>query len=186
VSRHLPAALRDKLMKKGAAAAVDWSRTRAFCLPTDLEGCIRINLCGREPEGIVAAEDLERTCDELAAVVLELVNPATGRRAVRDVVRVARDFPGERAAYLPDLVVSWDESAPIAALSSPATGTVSAPSPDGRTGTHRAPGFLIARGPGFAAGQQLAGARVSDFAPTVLQRLGLELPAALEGRALGL
>jgi len=54
VSRRLPASLRDRLMKKGADAHVDWSRTRAFCLPTDLEGCVRINLRGREPEGIVA------------------------------------------------------------------------------------------------------------------------------------
>ncbi len=185
VSRYLPAGVRDKLMKKGAADEVDWSRTRAFCLPTDLEGCIRINLRGREPEGIVAPEDLERTCDEIAAALEALTNPATGAKAVKEVVRVARAFPGERADRLPDLVVSWEESTPIAALGSPAVGTVTAPSPDARTGTHRPPGFLIAHGPGFPAGTELDGARVTDFAPTVLRHLGVDVPAALEGRALG-
>ena len=69
VSRHLPAAVRDRLMKQGEAARIDWSRTRAYCLPTDLEGCLRINLRGREPEGIVEPADLERTCDELEALL---------------------------------------------------------------------------------------------------------------------
>jgi predicted AlkP superfamily phosphohydrolase/phosphomutase len=184
VSRRLPAAVRDRLMKQGEQARIDWSRTRAYCLPTDLEGCLRINLRGREPEGIVEPADFERTCDELEALLRGLSNPATGRRAVAEVVRVARDLPGARAERLPDLVARWDASVPIAALSSPAVGTVSAPSPDMRPGTHAAPGFLIARGPGFGPGNELS-ARVEDLAPTLLARLGLEVPAALHGRVLG-
>jgi predicted AlkP superfamily phosphohydrolase/phosphomutase len=170
-------------MKRGLEARIDWSRTRAYCLPTDLEGCLRINLRGREPQGIVEPADLERTCDELEALMRSLVNPATGRRAVAGVVRVARDLRGARAERLPDLVARWDASAPIAALSSPAVGTVGGPSPDARPGTHAAPGVLIARGPGFGPGDRLA-SRVEDLAPTLLERLGLAVPAALEGRVL--
>ena len=77
----------------------------------------------------------------------------------------------------------WDAAAPIAALTSPAVGTVRAPSPDARPGTHAPPGFLIARGPGFRPGGELS-ARVVDLAPTLLERLGLEVPGALEGRVL--
>ena len=184
VSRHLPAGVRDKLMKKGAAARLDWSRTRAFCLPTDLEGCVRINLRGREPEGIVAPGELDALCDEIAEKLVELVNPATGKPAVREVVRVSAAFPGERAERLPDLVVAWDDAAPLTELTGPGIGTVSAPSPDGRTGTHRPPGFLLARGPGFTPGAELQGVRVVDFAPTVLHLLGIDPPAHFEGRYL--
>jgi predicted AlkP superfamily phosphohydrolase/phosphomutase len=186
VSRYLPAAVRDKLMKKGAASQVDWEHTRAFLLPTDLEGCIRINLKGREPEGLVAPEEFDRTCAEVEQVLRELVNPATGEKAVTDVVRVAEAFPGERADRLPDLVVAWDERSPITELQTAGGATVSAASPDGRTGTHRPPGFMIARGPGFDAGSELAEAQVVDFAPTLLRHLGVEVPAEVEGRALGI
>jgi predicted AlkP superfamily phosphohydrolase/phosphomutase len=112
------------------------------------------------------------------------VNPDTGERAVTGVVRVAAAFPGGRTDRLPDLAVSWDERAPITALTSDAVGTVAAPSPDGRTGTHRPPGFLIARGPGFEPGSTIRGARVVDFAPTILHLLGLEVPPNLGGRRL--
>ena len=49
LARKLPTALRDKLAQRVDTADIDWGRTRAFCLPTDLEGYIRVNLRGREP-----------------------------------------------------------------------------------------------------------------------------------------
>ncbi len=55
LARRLPTRLRDKLAQRVDTADIDWSRTRAFCLPTDLEGYVRINLRGREPQGIVVA-----------------------------------------------------------------------------------------------------------------------------------
>lgn len=80
IADSLPWWLRDRLGAHLQASQIDWSRTRAFALPTDLEGCIRINLKGREPEGTVepgAAYD--ELCDELRTQLLELTNPATGR-----------------------------------------------------------------------------------------------------------
>jgi predicted AlkP superfamily phosphohydrolase/phosphomutase len=53
IANLLPWWLRDKLGAREQAANVDWAKTRAFALPTDLEGCIRINLKGREPIVIV-------------------------------------------------------------------------------------------------------------------------------------
>ena len=42
-NHRLPDALRHKLAQRVDTAGIDWTRTRAFCLPTDLEGHIRIN-----------------------------------------------------------------------------------------------------------------------------------------------
>src|SRR5262249_52395664 len=47
----LPRSLREKLGEHLQSSHINWSRTRAYTLPTDLEGCIRINVRGREPEG---------------------------------------------------------------------------------------------------------------------------------------
>ena len=184
LARKLPTTLRDRLAQRVDTADIDWSRTRAFCLPTDLEGCIRINLKGREPQGIVApGEEYRAALDDLTAGLLELRDPQTGAAIVRKVLRTDDAFPGERRDLLPDLIVQWQAERPITAAASPRVGLVSQPSPDPRPGTHRGPGFLLAVGPGIAAGGTLAGGDVTDVAPTVLARLGVAAPTGMRGRA---
>jgi predicted AlkP superfamily phosphohydrolase/phosphomutase len=183
VARYLPTQLRDALMLRWATAGIEWSRTRAFCLPTDLEGCIRLNVKGREPEGIVAqGAEYEEVCDALTACLLQLINPQTGRPAVRHVVRTQDTFPGERRHYLPDLIVLWADEADILEVYSPEVGTLRAASPDARTGTHRPPGFVIARGPSVPRGYRMDGGHIVDVAPTVLAHFDLVPPQQMEGR----
>ena len=54
VARCLPRHLNHRLSMKWANANIDWARTQAFCLPNANEGYVRLNLQGREPQGIVA------------------------------------------------------------------------------------------------------------------------------------
>lgn len=184
LARMLPTGLRDRLAKRVDTAAVDWERTRAYCLPSDLEGCIRINLRGREPLGVVEpGPDHERLCGEIVAALEELVNPATGRPAVARVLRTDEAFPGPRRAFLPDLVVVWDREAPIGALASPRAGTIEGASPDPRPGTHAGPGFAVVAGPGVAPGTLSPGAHVEDVAPAVLTLLGCRIPDHMTGEA---
>lgn len=183
LARRLPTALRDKLAQRVDTADIDWSRTRAYCLPTDLEGYIRVNLEGREPQGIVApGAEYERVLDDLSAALTETRDVTSGRPIVREVVRTDRAFPGDRRAYLPDLIIRWDSSSPITGAVSARVGTVSKPSPDPRPGTHRGPGFVLACGPGIARGQILRAGHILDFAPTVLTRMGVEVPGYMRGR----
>lgn len=185
LARRLPTRLRDSLARRVDTATIDWTRTRAFTLPTDLEGCVRVNVVGREPLGTVQpGAEYDRVCDELTEALLELINPDTGERAVREIVRTDRQLPGPRRDFLPDLVVTWAADAPITRLQSPRIGVVSGSSPDGRPGTHAAPGFLIARGPGIAAGALAGGADVRDLAPTILSLHGVERPDYMNGNVL--
>ena len=149
IADNLPWWLRDKLGAHLQSADIDWARTRAFALPTDLEGCIRINLKGREPQGIVepGSAYLE-LCEQIRDELLELTNPATGAPAVRQVHLRHEVFPGERGDHLPDIIVTWNDEAPISGLTSPRVGLVEEASPDPRTGTHSTAGFLLAAGPG--------------------------------------
>ncbi len=184
IADHLPWWLRDRLGSQAAAGEIDWSRTKAFTLPTDLEGCIRINLRGREPEGIVEpGSEYEDLCKSIAADLRALVNPATGRRAVREVWIRNQVFPGHRQESLPDLVVSWEDEAPFDALGSPRAGEVTGSNPDRRTGTHSPEAFLLTVGPGVPPGLQ-GSARLVDVAPTALKLLGLKTGKAMEGRAI--
>lgn len=172
IADHLPWWLRDRIGASMRAADIDWSRTRAFPLPTDLEGCIRINLKGREPHGIVEPGEYESLCRSLAAQLAELVNPATGEKAARHVWIRNEVFGGPSQEHLPDITVAWNNRAPFRALASARMGAVERDPPDPRTGTHSWRGFCVAQGARFPAGAS-ATARLEDVAPTVLELMGM-------------
>jgi predicted AlkP superfamily phosphohydrolase/phosphomutase len=184
ISARLPWQLRDRLVSQLVVANTDWSRTRAFTLPTDLEGCIRINLRGREPQGVVEpGSQYEEVCSELTEALQKLVNPATGRAAVRHVWRIDHLFPGSRRDYLPDLTVVWNDEAEIRELYSDRTGVVSEPPVDPRTGTHHPLSFMAARGPRTRRGK-IQGGHIADTAPTILAHFGINPPSQMDGRVL--
>jgi predicted AlkP superfamily phosphohydrolase/phosphomutase len=185
ISSRLPWQLRDRLVSRLATDNVDWERSLAFCLPTDLEGCVRINLKGREPHGIVEdGAHYEDVCAALTEAALALVNPETGGPAVREVIRVDRRFPGDRRHHLPDLVLAWADDAPIAQVYSDRVGLITGASPDPRTGTHHPRGFVAMRGPRVRIGIGTDGHHIVDVAPTVLACLEVQPPTRLDGRVL--
>jgi predicted AlkP superfamily phosphohydrolase/phosphomutase len=186
ISDSLPLKMRNRLSLLSQAAGLDWSRTRAFALPTDLEGCIRINLKGREPHGIVeAGAQYEDLCHEIQERLAELVNPATGLPAVRHVWIRNVIFPGPRQEELPDLMVTWTDDAPIGVLTSPRVGTVEGVNPDPRPGTHSTTGFLLAEGPTLPVRYEGRG-RLVEVPATVLALLGLPQESGLDGTCLKL
>jgi predicted AlkP superfamily phosphohydrolase/phosphomutase len=183
LARMLPTALRDKLAQRVDMADVDWSKTRAYCLPTDLEGYVRVNLRGREPQGIVTpGAEYDAVLNDLTAALSELVDPATQRPLVREVLRTDRSFPGERLAYLPDLIVCWAAEGPVTAAASARVGSLTKLSPDPRPGTHSGPGFMLATGPDVVPGHEFAAGHILDFAPTLLALLGVSAPQYMPGR----
>jgi predicted AlkP superfamily phosphohydrolase/phosphomutase len=176
VAASLPWRVRDRLGMWVQTRAIDWSRTRAFALPTDLEGCIRINVKGREPLGTVEpGAQYTDVCEEIRSRLEELVNPATGAPAVRRVWIRNDVFPGPRQEELPDVIVTWNDDAPIEALRSPRFGAIAGVNLDPRPGTHSTSGFLVAAGAGVQSGAHGRG-HLTDVAPTVLRLLGLTGP----------
>ena len=65
VARALPAAAVHELAARLYFQGVDWSRTRAIAVPGEHNGYVRLNVRGREREGIVAPEEREELLDEL-------------------------------------------------------------------------------------------------------------------------
>jgi predicted AlkP superfamily phosphohydrolase/phosphomutase len=192
LTNAVPAALKDRIMTRWATGGTDWSRTRAFTLRADLNGYLRINLAGREPGGIVQPAELEALSDEIDRGLRSFRDAATGEALVVEVCRSRAVFPpGERMDRLPDLIVRWSESsaADHEVIESPSSGRIVRATPgripNGRSGNHRPIGFMIARGPGIAAGARLpAGADILDIAPTVLARLGASTTLRLAGRVI--
>ena len=181
----VPGRLWDRWTRRLIFAASGWRDSRAFWLPNDYSGAIRINLKGREPNGSVKpGAEYESVCREIADAMLELINIDTDRPAVREVVRVRDAFPGERVDDLPDVLVVWASDAPIRGVRSVRVGEVRGDSPERRTGAHRPDGFFAAAGAGFAPGAVCEGARIVDIAPTFLHVLGVEPPGDWDGQVL--
>ena len=162
-----------------------WCRARAFAVPSNnMTGAIRINLKGREPEGVVEpGAEYEALRREIADALTVLENPETGRPAVQWVARVEELYEGPRLRDMPDLFVEWDHSAPIATLCSPRIGRVSQTFTGHRTGDHLANGLLVGRGVGFRSGEVTELMRTQDIGPTVLDFFGVQSPRGCEGKS---
>ena len=139
----VPESTRWRVAQKASFVPHDWSRTRAFALPTNQHGWVRINLRGRERDGIVAPGDYERVRDELAAELATL-ETADGRALVQRVLPSGNgDGP---PALLPDLTVHWTEAAYDRPVRVAGTSVEAMPSLLELTGTHRLDAFCLARG----------------------------------------
>lgn len=181
VKTLLPTELQDRLTVFWRMGGRDLSSTRAFPLVADLQGYIRINVVGRDAEGIVEpGTEYDRLCEELVSGLAGFVDADSGEPIVSEVVRSDQLYKGgTRVEELPDLIVRWSPT-PASShrrIVSPKHGAIEWPTPgghpDGRSGNHRGEGFLLAGGEGVSPGVSLEGANIVDLAPTVFSMLGL-------------
>ena len=154
---------------------VDASRRFIRVPNNELYGGVRINIAGREPRGRVRpGSDLEELTQWLERELLALTGP-DGRRIVHRVLRSSALYSGALRDGLPDLMIDWDRSAPIHAVSSPKIGTVRGEYEGVRSGDHRPTGLLLARGPGIAAGRLAHRVQMVDLAPTLSALAGVPM-----------
>ena len=151
-----------------------WPQMKAFAVPTFTHGRVRINLRGRERDGVVEPEAYGAVCDEVEAAVRACRNPRTGRSVVDDIVRLGDEDPSA------DLLIVWKDCAD--ALEHPEAGLIG-PLRYGRTGSHSTRGFAFIAGPGISPGE-LGERPVADLTPTIVALLGHEPPAGIQGRLL--
>lgn len=175
--RRLPARLPPGFDRERRLLSVDSSR-RFFPVPNnDLYGAVRFNVRGREPRGRVAPDDVDALAMRLARDLCALEESGTGRRVVREVWRTADRYrPGVTA--LPDLIIDWDRSGPIHAVTSPLVGTVHGVAHTPRSGDHRPPGALLAAG---RAALVPGPVEAADIAATLAAHLRVDVPG-LDGR----
>ncbi len=190
VTTRLPSQVNHALVPIWSKRMHDWSRTRFFSLPADLNGYVRINLRGREAGGIVEpGAEYDALCSELEDAFRSFVDIDTGRPFVAKVERVdtlvAPDAPARR--YLPDLQVLWADL-PIGESSgvrSERYGEILwGPGyrlPSGRSGNHRDQGWFVAAGPGIEPGACESRYETIDLIPTVFEWMDAERPSWFQG-----
>ena len=165
-----------------ADVGIDWPRTTAWG-DGGYYGRIFLNVRGREPEGTIAPEDYERVRDDLRRR-LEAIPDENG-----DPIGTRAYTPEELYEKVdgvaPDLIVLFGD------LLWRAVGTVGGDEGihtfENDTGpddaNHAQDGLLIMKAPGVEPGAR-EGMHLLDVAPTVLELLGLPVPAGMRGSSL--
>ena len=127
-----------------------FAHRRFFGIPhNDNSACIRINVKGREPLGMIEpGSDYEKLLDEIREGLMEIEDADTGVKVVQDVISIRHNYDGPCRDMLPDIFVEWNrnsEAKALRLLRSPRIGEVDVGYTP-RTGDHTSTGFFWARG----------------------------------------
>jgi len=163
-------------------AGVDWSRTRAFPIPSSYAGLIRINLRGREPEGCVAPEEYDAEVARIEADLSALVDARSGIPAAERVVRTAEAFGATQPPRgLPDLFVFWAARPRGASELIHPRARLRVRTPRyARLNQHARGGLVVAAGPSIRAKGDLGRVEPEDLAPAFRCALGRAAPGDSE------
>jgi predicted AlkP superfamily phosphohydrolase/phosphomutase len=199
--RQLPVSMRNPLAPLRDAVAqslasndalptvdADVSASSCFVVSNGLAvSGIRLNLVGREPQGILEpGARADAFCDQLVAELLNIVDERTGRPLIARVARTRDLYDGSCLDQLPDLLVEWSDEVPTGSVivgggigaavkaSSPKIGSVEGVNQYCRTGEHRIGGLFIAAGPGIQPGRLAREVSIVDFAPTLATMFGVD------------
>jgi predicted AlkP superfamily phosphohydrolase/phosphomutase len=147
--RSLPRSVKDHIINRYHFSGQSWARTSAFTLKSELNGYIRLNLRGREREGILDPDDpathsyVQRLCEGFTSFHHE-----SGAPLVSQIFVTSDIASGDKDRCLPDLAVCWTENQrPASSITSPLYGRIIARPDDWRLGHHRGSGFLTVMQP---------------------------------------
>jgi len=166
----------------------DWTRTTAYILDVGDAAesrRIRINLCGREPHGIVEPGAAYERVRETIMAKLRAMRDADGRPLFAGVWRDEEAFPGPCREDDADVLVTFQEGVAGTKTTGRAdmAGPISFRSREGFSGRHEGSGVLVVKGPPISSGARV-NAQIVDVCPTVLHLMGVPVPNDLDGRVL--
>ena len=158
-----------------------WSKMPAFALPSYYDGRIRINLQGRERNGLIPLDGYEARCDEISQMLKDCRDPFSGECVIDDIEWPGYHDPLSVTASGADLKVNWRES-PLC-LEHPDLGRVG-PVPFRRTGGHTGLyGMAYLKSDMLTPGDY--GTRSSfDVVPTLFDLMNEQVPAKISGYSL--
>lgn len=184
VKNRLPQAWQDALTLFWRTSQENWAQTPVFCVLPDLQGFVRVNLVGRERDGIVQpGEEYEQWLQKVTEGLKTFVDDDTGEPIVARIKRPRDFYPqGKRNDALPDLIVDWPPrvAADFRSMSSPRYGRIrtmlDGKAPEGRSGHHWYDGWILIAGKHVEPGSTLEGVHALDLAPTLYALYGLTPP----------
>ncbi|MGH2538035.1 MAG: alkaline phosphatase family protein [Candidatus Promineifilaceae bacterium] len=168
----------------------DYSLTRVF--PGSLySGLIYFNVVGREPTGVIAADERSALSTELAGKLSEIQEPHGGKRLLSNVFNSAELYQGPATEQAPDLIVDGYLSGWNIRTRQPAPhvgrrhGHYFVTDAGRREfGWHSPDGVLVFAGSAFRTGKGQNSYQLIDVPATLLHLYGVPLPLDYDGHAL--
>lgn len=187
LSRLLPRETRERLLADQFRNGADWRKTTAFAIPSFYDSFIRVNLKGREPGGIVEpGAEYNTLLGRLEADLKLLVDPQTGKPAVRQITRTSELFGCDPHSSLPDIFVEWDSGHGFMKRVTHPKVDLHQPVPEFFRGTdHSRNGFVASAGPSINGRGDIGDISLLDLAPTFLSLIGEPCPPELTGKIIG-
>ena len=177
VARVLPGRLTMELTARLEMRNVDWTKTRAFMVPSGDCGYVRLNLRGRERDGIVGPEEADMLLEQIASALPTFCDP-DGEPVIKKIEFASNSLGCETLFHpFPDLIVHWSERLPLhlAGVSSPQFGEVpSSGWGSGRTGEHRDGAWALIVPGSSNLKAPTKPPHILDIAPTVCAVLGVD------------
>ena len=162
---------------------VVWEETRAWG-EGGYYGRVFLNVEGREPQGVIPQREQLAFRDKLAQKLREI--PGPDGEPLGTVVHTPEELYREVNGVPPDLLVYFGDLAwrSVGSLGHGAIHTFSNDTgPDDANHDHH--GIFIARDARLNGRGELRDLTLYDVFPTIVDRLGLEVPTGLRGRVLG-
>jgi predicted AlkP superfamily phosphohydrolase/phosphomutase len=187
ITRCLPKAYQHGLATSWMNQGTSWSGTQVFQIPNSNEAYLRLNLQGREPQGILPPGDADAVLRRVQQEFHQATNPDNGMAAAERAVLTSNVFQGAERIHLPDLVVTWNNAARIQHhLESPSCGLVEAKAAHEAspfyTGNHRPVAFVGGTGRHVRQGALSERAHILDIPSTIMALLDVPAPGWFEGR----
>lgn len=194
LARRLPQ-LRNRVQTRLCFSNIDWSQTKAYS--DGLFPNVRINLKGKEPEGIVkSGEEYWKLIVDLRRMLGKCQDSVSGRKIVDRVFHRDELYSGPFVKNAPDLLIHWkndeeihglslENAAMVAGGTEEETGPlIPGEDPEIISGDHRLHGVLLMAGKPIQRGLQLSRAHLIDLAPTILHFFNLPIPSDMDGSIL--
>ena len=183
ISDRLPDAFHGRMLSREWLGGTDWSSTTVFPIPSYFLGFLRVNLRGREPQGVVEpGSDYRQLLERVEADLKCLTDPVSGRSAIRFIARTVDHYNIEPHESLPDIFFDWAPAPyPKRCVEHPRTVLEQKDLFFNRSTRHDLCGFFAAAGPGITGGRRIANLSVLDIAPTCLRLMGQMVPESMQG-----
>ena len=179
----LPDAFHGRMLSREWLGGTDWTSTTVFPIPSYFLGFLRVNLRGREPQGVVEPGlDYLQLLERVEADLKRLIDPESGKPAVRYIVRTVDHFNMEPHEALPDIFFDWAPAPyPKRRVEHPHTVLEQKDMFFNRDTRHDLCGFFAAAGPGITGRGRIPDLSVLDVAPTCLRLMGRMVPESMQG-----
>ena len=165
-----------------ALSAVDWSKTKAY-FSSLAARCIRINLEGREPLGIVKTEEYAKLQDEIIKGLLE-IRDEEGNNLITRAYKAQEVYRGENALNASDIYLEPRDGYSFNQGFAEKLTMPSSQHGQARSGDHRQFGVFMLQGPKIKEGALPNNPSLYDVTPTLLYLMDIPLSKDFDGRVL--